>query len=97
MAPRLDHPPRADRERIRRDSAGWIFACPAGAHAAGVDAPGAGDIFAAAFFIRLLKTRDPWEATRFATLLATCSVTRIGLDGIATPREIEECMMEVLH
>ena len=62
-----------------------------------VDPTGAGDVFAAAFFIRLLRTRDPWEATRFATLLATCSVTRPGLDGIATPREIEECMMEVLH
>jgi sugar/nucleoside kinase (ribokinase family) len=62
-----------------------------------VDATGAGDVFAAAFFIRLLKTRDPWEATRFATLIASCSVTRPGLEGIATPREIEECMMEVLH
>ncbi len=62
-----------------------------------VDPTGAGDIFAAAFFIRLLNTRDPWEAARFATQLASCSVTRIGLEGIATPREIEECMMEVLH
>jgi sugar/nucleoside kinase (ribokinase family) len=62
-----------------------------------VDPTGAGDIFAAAFFIRLLTTRDPWEATRFATLIATCSVTRVGLQGIATPREVEECMMEVLH
>lgn len=62
-----------------------------------VDATGAGDIFAAAFFMRLLRTRDPWEATRFATLLASCSVTRVGLQGIATPREVEECMLEVLH
>lgn len=62
-----------------------------------VDATGAGDVFAAAFFTRLLATRDPWEATRFATLLASCSVTRPGLDGIATPREVEECMLEVLH
>jgi sugar/nucleoside kinase (ribokinase family) len=62
-----------------------------------VDATGAGDVFAAAFFIRLFSTRDPWEATRFATLVASRSVTRIGLDGIPTPREIEECMMEVLH
>lgn len=62
-----------------------------------VDPTGAGDIFAAAFFTRLLHTRDPWEATRFATLLATCSVTRMGLAGIATPREVEECMMEILH
>lgn len=62
-----------------------------------VDATGAGDVYAAAFFIRLLKTRDPWEAARSATLLASRSVTRVGLDGIPTPREIEESMMEVLH
>ena len=62
-----------------------------------VDPTGAGDIFAAAFFIRLLNTRDPWEAARFATQLASCSVTRVGLDGIATPREVEDCMTEVLH
>ena len=62
-----------------------------------VDATGAGDVFAAAFFVRLLKTRDPWEATRFATLVASRSVTRIGLDGIPTSREIEECLMEILR
>jgi sugar/nucleoside kinase (ribokinase family) len=62
-----------------------------------VDATGAGDIFAAAFFARLLATRDPWEATRFATLVASRSITRVGLDGIPTRREIEECMIEVLH
>jgi sugar/nucleoside kinase (ribokinase family) len=62
-----------------------------------VDPTGAGDIFAAAFFTRLFTTRDPWEATRFATLVATCSVTRVGLDGIPTEREVEECTMEILH
>lgn len=62
-----------------------------------VDATGAGDVFAAAFFVRLLATRDPWEATRFATLVASRSITRVGLNGIPTPREIEECKMEVLH
>jgi hypothetical protein len=62
-----------------------------------VDATGAGDVFAAAFFVRLFHTRDPWEATRFATLLASRSVIRPGLDGIPTQREIEECRMEVLH
>jgi sugar/nucleoside kinase (ribokinase family) len=61
-----------------------------------VDATGAGDIFAAAFFIRLQKTRDPWEAARFATLIASRSVTRMGLEGIPTPEDIEECLMEVL-
>jgi len=61
-----------------------------------VDATGAGDIFAAAFFIRLLNTRDPWEATRFATLLASHSVERVGLDGIPTSLEIEQCAMVVI-
>ena len=62
-----------------------------------VDATGAGDVFAAAFFMRLLKTRDPWEAARFATVLASRSVTRLGLDGIPTAREIEESLVEVLQ
>ncbi|MBI5842426.1 MAG: ribokinase [Chloroflexi bacterium] len=61
-----------------------------------VDSTGAGDIFAAAFFVRLYVTRDPWEAARFATQLASRSVTRVGLDGIPTQKEIEECLMEVL-
>lgn len=60
-----------------------------------VDATGAGDVFSAAFFIRLYQTRDPWEAARFSTRLASRSVTRSGLDGIPTQREIEECLMEV--
>jgi sugar/nucleoside kinase (ribokinase family) len=60
------------------------------------DATGAGDIFAAAFFIRLYTTRDPWEAARFATHLASHSVTRAGLDGIPTEQEIQSCLVEVL-
>jgi sugar/nucleoside kinase (ribokinase family) len=61
-----------------------------------VDATGAGDIFAAAFFVRYLHTRDPWEATRFATLLASHSVEREGLDGIPTKLEIEQSTMVVI-
>ena len=61
-----------------------------------VDATGAGDVFAAAFFYRLLNTHDPWEATRFATMLASCSVTRPGLEGIATDGEVAVCMIEIL-
>lgn len=60
-----------------------------------VDATGAGDIFASAFFVRLMVTRDPWEAARFATQLAAWSVTRVGLDGIPTQEEIKTCLMEV--
>jgi hypothetical protein len=61
-----------------------------------VDATGAGDVFAAAFFTRLFTTRDPWEAGRFATALSAISVTRSRLDSIPTPAEIHECMLEVL-
>ena len=61
-----------------------------------IEPTGAGDIFAAAFFVRLWKTRDPWEAARFATNLAAYSVTRPGLQGIPTKNEIESCLMEVL-
>jgi hypothetical protein len=60
-----------------------------------VDPTGAGDIFAASFFIRLHTTRDPWEAARFATQMAAISVTRTGLDGIPTAEEIQACMVEV--
>jgi len=62
-----------------------------------VDATGAGDVFAAAFFTRLSSTRDPWEAARFATIIASRSVTRVGLNGIPTPKEIEASKMEVLQ
>lgn len=61
-----------------------------------VDATGAGDIFAAAFFWRLYVTRDPWAAARFATHLASFSVSRIGLEGIPTQEEIQTCLVEVL-
>lgn len=62
-----------------------------------VDATGAGDVFAAAFFTRLFSTRDPWEAARFATVIASHSVTRVGLTGMPTPQEIELAKMEVLQ
>jgi sugar/nucleoside kinase (ribokinase family) len=61
-----------------------------------VDSVGAGDIYAAAFFIRMYTTRDPWEAARFATQFAAYSVTRPGLAGIPTEKEIQACLMEVL-
>ncbi len=60
-----------------------------------VDITGAGDIFAAAFFLRLYTTRDPWESARFATMLSAYSVTRVGFEGIPTPEEIRDCMVEV--
>lgn len=61
-----------------------------------IDPTGAGDIFATSFFCRLASTRDPWEAARFATLIASQSVTRRGLLGVPTPEEIRAAMVEVV-
>jgi sugar/nucleoside kinase (ribokinase family) len=61
-----------------------------------IDATGAGDIFAAAFFWRLYITRDPWAAARFATHLASFSVMRRGLESIPNKEEIQACLVEVL-
>lgn len=62
-----------------------------------IDSTGAGDIFAAAFFIRLYQTRDPWESARFATLVASRSVTRPGLSGVPTELEIQDNLIEIIN
>lgn len=61
-----------------------------------VDDTGAGDIFAGAFFYRYFYTRDPWEAGRFAVLLASWSVTRMHLYSIPTSEEIKRAKLELL-
>jgi hypothetical protein len=61
-----------------------------------VDATGAGDIFAAAFFIRLKATLDPWESASTAIRLASLSVTRKGLDSIPRPEEVQSSIMEII-
>ncbi|MBU1661374.1 MAG: ribokinase [Chloroflexi bacterium] len=61
-----------------------------------VNATGAGDIYAAAFFAWLHKTSDPWEAARFATQLAARSATRSGLRGVPNIEEVQNAMREVL-
>jgi sugar/nucleoside kinase (ribokinase family) len=61
-----------------------------------MDPTGAGDIFAAAFFFRLNATRDPWEAARFATQLASASVMRVGLEGVPTLEEVQVVMTEII-
>lgn len=55
-----------------------------------VDPTGAGDVFAAAFFIRLSETRDPCEAARFANAAASFSVTGTGTSAIASRPAVEE-------
>jgi sugar/nucleoside kinase (ribokinase family) len=61
-----------------------------------LDANGAGDIFATAFFIRYNQTKDPWEAARFATHFAAKSVTRPGLAGVPTPEEVQIQRIEIV-
>jgi sugar/nucleoside kinase (ribokinase family) len=61
-----------------------------------IDPTGAGDIFATSFFCRLANTRDPWEAARFATLIASKSVTRRGILGVPTAEEIQAALVEVV-
>ena len=62
-----------------------------------LDDTGAGDIFATAFFYRYLYTKDPWEAGRFATLLASWSVTRKHLDSVPLIEEIIKAKIEFIE
>lgn len=55
-----------------------------------VDPTGAGDIFAAAFFVRLRQSGDPWAAARFANRLAALSVRRAGWAGTPTREELAQ-------
>jgi sugar/nucleoside kinase (ribokinase family) len=60
-----------------------------------VDPTGSGDIFAAAFFVRLYQTNDPFEAARFANCLAAASVTRQGLGSTPTMEDIQDAYRQV--
>ncbi len=61
-----------------------------------VDPTGAGDIFAASFFILFESTGDELESARLAARLATHSVTRRGLDGIPSRAEVE-AILQMVH
>ena len=55
-----------------------------------VDPTGAGDIFAASFFIHYQQTRDPVSAAWLANQIAALSVTRSGLNSIPDQLEINQ-------
>ena len=61
-----------------------------------VDSTGAGDIFAAAFLIQFHKTGNPWEAARFANIIAANSVSRPGVTGVPTKAEVLKALSEVI-
>ncbi len=60
------------------------------------DTTGAGDIFAAAFFVHLRQTGDPINAAHFANCIAGHSITRHGLDSVPRPAEIDDCLSHAL-
>ncbi|MEM5773866.1 MAG: PfkB family carbohydrate kinase [Anaerolineaceae bacterium] len=62
-----------------------------------VDVTGAGDIFAAVFFIRYYQTRNPWEAARLAIQMASQSIMRRGLHSIPTHAEIQNHKIEIIE
>ncbi|MBI2861667.1 MAG: ribokinase [Chloroflexi bacterium] len=55
-----------------------------------IDPTGAGDVWAAAFFVWLRRTDDPIEAALFATCAASIFGERPSLEGIPTLAEIHE-------
>ena len=54
-----------------------------------VDPTGAGDVFAAAFLIRLAETGDPCLAAYFANIVASFSVEGPGVSGIPQRQQVE--------
>jgi hypothetical protein len=59
-----------------------------------VDPTGAGDVFAAAFLIRLWESGDVWKATRFASCAASFSVEGEGTSAIPTREQVEARLKE---
>lgn len=55
-----------------------------------VDPTGAGDVFAAAFFVRLRECGDPLEAARFANCVASFLVETPGTTRVPTRAMVEE-------
>jgi sugar/nucleoside kinase (ribokinase family) len=56
-----------------------------------VEPTGAGEIFAADYFVNFYETGDPWVSARFANQVAALSVTRPGLEGVPSRDEAGYC------
>jgi sugar/nucleoside kinase (ribokinase family) len=65
--------------------------CPA-LETQAVDPTGAGDVFAAAFLVRLEETGDPEQAVRFANAAASLSVKETGIASAPRRADIEALM-----
>ena len=55
-----------------------------------VDPTGAGDVFSAAFLIRLYETGDTCASAAFANAAGTFSVEKPGVDGIPNRQQVED-------
>ena len=60
-----------------------------------VDPTGAGDVFAAAFMIRLIETDDPCQAAQFANTVASFSIEGPGVSGIPIRHQVEAYLAKV--
>ena len=60
------------------------------------DPTGAGDIFAAAFLVRLAETDDPLQAAPFATAAASLSVERTDIASVPSRPQIEALTIDRL-
>ncbi|MFQ6016063.1 MAG: carbohydrate kinase family protein, partial [Anaerolineae bacterium] len=59
-----------------------------------IDPTGAGDVFAAAFLVRLEETEDPHEATRFANCVASFSVEGPGVQSIPWRAQVDKWLAD---
>lgn len=53
-----------------------------------IDPTGAGDVFAAAFLLRLAEKDDPEEAVDYANCVASFAVEAVGTEGIPSPEQV---------
>jgi len=53
-----------------------------------VDPTGAGDVFAAAYLVKLAESGDPYQAARFANCAASLVIRQPGIAGIPTRDEV---------
>jgi len=62
-----------------------------------IDPTGAGDIFAAVFFTAFHHSKDPWLAAKKAVSIASASVSRVGIKGVPTPKEMRSFQIEIIE
>ena len=59
-----------------------------------IDPTGAGDIFAAAFFIHYYESKNLWQSARFANVVASMAIERPGPEGSPERIEVESYLAQ---